>query len=81
MHFRDKCAAMGLDMSKKKVARAGKHINEADVRMIEKDYVDDGFGGGTNEDVLQPMGEQKDPIRDIVFEGMYLLSWHVEDST
>ena len=44
MHFRDKCAAMGLDVSKKKVARAGKHIDEAAVRIIEKDYVDDGFG-------------------------------------
>ena len=52
MHFGDKCAAIGLDVAKKKVARAGRDIDEAAVKMIKKDYVDDGFGGGTEEDVV-----------------------------
>ena len=29
MHFGDKCAAIGLDIAKKRVARAGNDINEA----------------------------------------------------
>ena len=58
MHFGDKCAAIGLDIVKKKVARAGKDINEATVLMIEHDYVDDGFGGGSNEDIVRLMGRR-----------------------
>ena len=52
MHFGDKCAAIGLDIAKKKVARAGKDIDEAAITKIEKDYVDDGFGGGSNEEIV-----------------------------
>ena len=68
MHFGDKCAAIGLDVAKKKVARAGKDIDEATVSMIE-DYVDNGFGGGSNEDVVRLMGEKIDPRGEITFQG------------
>ena len=68
MHFGDKCAAIGLDVAKKKVARAGRDIDEAAVKMSEKDYVDDGFGGGTEEDVVRLMGEKKNPRGEIAFE-------------
>ena len=68
-HFGDKCTALGLDIVKKKVARAGRDINEAAVKMIEKDYVVDGFGGGTDKDVVRLMGKKKDPRGEIMFEG------------
>ena len=48
-------------MFKKKVTRAGKHIDTAAVKMIKKDYVNDGFGGRTSKDVIRLMGKQKDP--------------------
>ena len=69
MHFGDKCAAIGLDVAKKKVTIAGNDIDEATVLMIEHDYVDDGFGGGSNDDIVRLMGEKIDPSGEITFQG------------
>ena len=55
MHFRDCCAAIGLEVTKHLFATSGEDIDLVAVKMIEWDYVDDRFGGGTNEDVLQLM--------------------------
>ena len=57
MHFGDRCAAIGLDVAKKMVAEAGRHIDSKAVDMVKRDYVDDGFGGGTEDDVRRIMGE------------------------
>ena len=57
MHFGDRPAAIGLDVAKKLVAEAGKEIDSEAVEMIKRDYVDDGFGGGTEATVDRLMGE------------------------
>ena len=57
MHFGDRPAAIGLDVAKRLVAEHCRHIDSEAVDMIRRDYVDDGFGGGTNEDVQRLMGE------------------------
>ena len=36
MHIGGRCAAIELDVVKKRVARAGKHIDEAAARMIKR---------------------------------------------
>ena len=69
MHFGDRPAAIGLDVAKRLVARAGENIDAAAARMIERDYVDDGNGGGTDADVRRLMGEELDDDGKIVFRG------------
>ena len=75
MHFGDRCAAVGLDVAKKLVAEAGRHIDSKAVDMVLRDYVDDGFGGGTEQDVERIMGEvvvkSQDPTEEdeIQFHG------------
>ena len=58
-----------IGRSEEEVARAVKDINKAAVMLIEKDYVDDGFGGGPDKDVVRLMGEKIDPRGEITFEG------------
>ena len=69
MHFGDKPAAIGLDVAKKLVAEAGRDIDEAAVEMIKRDYVDDGVGGGNEEDVDRLMGEKVDSDGRITYDG------------
>ena len=57
MHFGDRPAAIGLEVAKGLVAQAGAHMDPATAKMIAGDYVDDGFGRGTAEDVARLMGE------------------------
>ena len=51
MHFGDRVAATGLEVSKRKVADVGEAIDPAAAKMIKKGYSDDGVGGGTKQDV------------------------------
>ena len=69
MHFGDKPAAIGLDVAKHLVAAAGREIDPAAAGMIERDYVDDGFGGGDEDDVLRLMGEIEDENGDRKYRG------------
>ena len=41
--------------------------------MIKKDYVDDGFGGGSNNDVVWMMGEMRDKEGKIHYQGTVLM--------
>ena len=58
MHFGDRCTAIGLEVAKHLVATAREKIDPEAVKMIKQDYVDDGFRGGTNADVLRLMERQ-----------------------
>ena len=55
--LRDRPAAIGLEVVKKLVAEGGRDIDGDAVDMIKRDYVDDGFGGGNDDDVRRLMGE------------------------
>ena len=67
MHFGDRPAAIGLEVAKNLVAESGRDIDSAAVDMIKRDYVDDGFGGGSEEDVDRLMGEVEDEDWNISF--------------
>ena len=67
MHFGDRPAAIGLEVAKNLVAESGRDIDSAAVDMIKRDYVDDGFCGGSEEDVVRLMGEVEDEDGNISF--------------
>ena len=69
MHFGDRPAAIGLEVAKNLVAESGRDIDSAAVDMIKRDYIDDGFGGGSEEDVDRLMGEVEDEDGKISFRG------------
>ena len=48
MHFGDRPAAIGLEVTKRLVTEYGRDIDPAAVEMIKKDYVDDGIGRGSD---------------------------------
>ena len=57
MHFGDRPAAIGLEVAKRLFTEYGRDIDPAAVEMIKKDYMDDGFGHGLDQDVCSLMGE------------------------
>lgn len=58
MHFGDKCAAAGLEVSKNKTADKGADIDPVAAEAIKRGYVDDGLGGGTKEVVDRMVGTE-----------------------
>ena len=59
VHFGDVGAACQLEVSKKKVAEMGKHIdNEASKKIVEDSYVDDTPSGGDKATVERMVGKQ-----------------------
>ena len=58
MHFGDRVATTGLEVAKRKVADVGEAIDPAAAAMIKKGYSDDGFAGGTKQDITRLMGER-----------------------
>ena len=59
VHFGDKPAACQLEVSKRKIAKLGESIDPiASAKLIEDSYVDDGFSGGTEEEISRMVGSQ-----------------------
>ena len=70
MHFGDRYAMCGLEVSKTKVADLGQHIDSEAVAMIKMTYVDDGSGGGTTQTVDRLIGEEStDPQGNLTYTG------------
>ena len=58
MHFGDRPAICGLKVTKQKVVALGEAIDPAASWMITQGYVDDGSGGGSQQDVDRLVGEE-----------------------
>ena len=56
-------------MTKKLVVQSGKVINKDAVKMIKRDYMDNGIGSGSNTVVEKLMGEVKTPDRSLSYTG------------
>ena len=59
--FGDKAAALLLEVGKRRAAQEGEHIDPMAAEQIrDKLYVDDGFAGGSEEDVRRMVGDLKE---------------------